>query len=713
MAEASHYAVEVSLKVKSGSIWMGFLFTTLLPWAGSAQTPKELQTRAAASIEVCLKDYRKTRYARLYEVPLRKAKADLEASHAGFIRDGNHSEASHCLLNLGRMEFFNGQWDQAVGYFQRADSLALSSGDTLAQAQVHKAWAEAESQGRRDRVSGLMHAEKAERLAEGKGDADLIFGIKQVKASILIELKEFARAAIALDAAFRLEKKVKDLDLIILGYKERGNLALMESSKCMAQGEREDHQYCYDLQNTAQAAFSKAQALEKRLGYTGASQGSTNAMDLAAVMGAFHGIEKMGQDFQGMGMSYHPIKPSDVMILDPYSGPDPDSNQFPKDFDFFGVRKPDNAKGIKAEQGKSKEPFKDMLQQYFRLGTPLKKDSSFKVIHTFMLPFIEAERRNLPDEKTRINFMEANIGHYYAAIDFFLKRRDYPDAFKAMELCRSRTLADVMAGGQKTKLDDKAEKSLSLYRNRMAQLDVLYGSYYARAKRAPGTSPDSMEALDARIRALENEAEDIRASMGPDASTALDLLSSEPATLDRIQGIARKDSLEILEYLVRDDRVILWYIAGDSVHVRNIILPRYEISKKSNLLLRSLAPHSPGSKTPPASGPCLDEQTATELFLFLIQPVLPWIRGKRLVVIPHDILWDVPFQILLDPATRAYVGESFRISYMPNASLLTNRRKLPNLKGKALLAVANPAISTSMKEIETISLNYGKQSVLL
>ena len=309
--------------------------------------------------------------------------------------------------------------------------------------------------------------------------------------------------------------------------------------------------------------------------------------------------------------------------------------------------------------------------------------------------------------------MEANIGHYYTAIDFFLKRRDYPDAFKAMELCRSRTLADVMAGGQKTKLDDKAEKSLSLYRNRMAQLDVLYGSYYARAKRAPGTSPDSMEALDARIRALENEAEDIRASMGPDASTALDLLSSEPATLDRIQGIARKDSLEILEYLVRDDRVILWYIAGDSVHVRNIILPRYEISKKSNLLLRSLAPHSPGSKTPPASGPCLDEQTATELFLFLIQPVLPWIRGKRLVVIPHDILWDVPFQILLDPATRAYVGESFRISYMPNASLLTNRRKLPNLKGKALLAVANPAISTSMKEIETISLNYGKQSVLL
>ena len=49
-----------------------------------------------------------------------------------------------------------------------------------------------------------------------------------------------------------------------------------------------------------------------------------------------------------------------------------------------------------------------------------------------------------------------------------------------------------------------------------------------------------------------------------------------------------------------------------------------------------------------------DETTARELFLYLIAPVLSEVRTDRLVILPHEDLHYVPFQVFQDPGDRRY-----------------------------------------------------------
>ena len=55
-----------------------------------------------------------------------------------------------------------------------------------------------------------------------------------------------------------------------------------------------------------------------------------------------------------------------------------------------------------------------------------------------------------------------------------------------------------------------------------------------------------------------------------------------------------------------------------------------------------------------------DESTARELFLYLIQPVLPQVHSDRLVIVPHEDLNYVPFQVFQNPADGKYLGERFK-----------------------------------------------------
>ena len=64
-----------------------------------------------------------------------------------------------------------------------------------------------------------------------------------------------------------------------------------------------------------------------------------------------------------------------------------------------------------------------------------------------------------------------------------------------------------------------------------------------------------------------------------------------------------------------------------------------------------------------------DEQIAREMFLFLIQPVLQEVKTDHLVIIPHEDLYYVPFQVFQDPSDRTYLGERFRLSYAPSATI--------------------------------------------
>ena len=161
----------------------------------------------------------------------------------------------------------------------------------------------------------------------------------------------------------------------------------------------------------------------------------------------------------------------------------------------------------------------------------------------------------------------------------------------------------------------------------------------------------------------------------------------------------RRDGIDVLYYLVLEHSVILWHINGESVHAVSVFLPRPELMRKVTSLHGSLS----------REGETFDEAAARELFLYLVQPALGWIKGRRVAIIPHEALHAVPFQAFIDPEGRAF-GERFAISYAPNASLLAQLKPGGKLAGARLFAAADPTIEDARDEVKAIAALYPGRS---
>ena len=79
------------------------------------------------------------------------------------------------------------------------------------------------------------------------------------------------------------------------------------------------------------------------------------------------------------------------------------------------------------------------------------------------------------------------------------------------------------------------------------------------------------------------------------------------------------------------------------------------------------------------------------LYDLLVAPVRPHLKTGRLVIVPCDVLFRVPFQLLRGPNGR-YLGEEFEISYAPSATVLSFCLRKHTPLGEHALVLANPAL---------------------
>src|SRR5262245_23015726 len=101
-----------------------------------------------------------------------------------------------------------------------------------------------------------------------------------------------------------------------------------------------------------------------------------------------------------------------------------------------------------------------------------------------------------------------------------------------------------------------------------------------------------------------------------------------------------------------------------------------------------------------------------QLFLLLVQPMLQHVTTEHLVVIPHEELCYLPFQVLQDWPGRRFLDERFRISSAPSASILPRLKAGEKLAGSAVLAVAGPGLAGAQAEAEAIARLYQGSKVV-
>ncbi len=317
---------------------------------------------------------------------------------------------------------------------------------------------------------------------------------------------------------------------------------------------------------------------------------------------------------------------------------------------------------------------------------------------------LDRDRRTLRDDTSRGTFAENRINFYYAAVQQLLQRGRNAEAFEMVERSRSRALADLLAS-RRPGFSHSQEQTLygdaAVLRTKIA--DDQDEELELASRPDAAKSAARLNELQNQIRTLDGEYRDLVTRMGAEAARLKSLVVSSPASLMALQQSMRAEHYELLQYLVLEHAVIVWHIGPDSVTVRNVFLPRSEVIAKVAALQKTVADRNTR----------FDETTARELFLYLVQPVLKDIHSERLVIVPHEDLNYIPFQVLQDPADRRFLGERFQITYAPSASILLGLKASGTLTGGRLLAVADPAIPAAGVEVAAIAKLFPNRSKVI
>src|SRR2546427_6614655 len=125
---------------------------------------------------------------------------------------------------------------------------------------------------------------------------------------------------------------------------------------------------------------------------------------------------------------------------------------------------------------------------------------------------------------------------------------------------------------------------------------------------------------------------------------------------------------------------MLWVVEKDRVNVARLYLNRSELISKVAALRETI--YQVGEKEK-------FKQASEELYRVLIEPALPHIRGKELLIIPHDVLHYLPYQALLSSQGK-YLIQDYPIHYLSSASLMQFTKEKKRASQETALALGNP-----------------------
>jgi CHAT domain-containing protein len=652
--------------------------------ACAQQDPFALQRSAIQRIDGFVEHFRRTGDMWTRRPDLERAATELDVSNRMLEARQDWTPLAIGLIKRGSIYRIQGQWPQAIALYQKAEEAAKRDDNVVQQADA-SAWRALAESSRRNLGQAFTDAVQAVRLAEATNDKDVLARALDVLGITQTDQGDLAGAADTLNREVVVAAEAKDPTAAYFAYLNRSDVYLKVGQRCDFQRSFEP---CYQALDRARADLEQALAIGHKLGFPGlVRQAEGFLSDVETRRNLVKSQEATHQSLQKVGI-FHPKKPSDVIVNATFvarPGPVPP----------LLVQLQQDAKRTAKQLG----GFSDIIEARAHFAEGLineMRGDNDAALAWFLkaVESLEADRRALRDERSRGTFLEDRIGFYYAAIQQLLDRGRHAEAFELLERSRSRTLADLLAN-RKLAFDRPIEQKLyaesAVLRTQIADAQ---GELFELAS-APDAAANASQigVLQRQIRALQAEDQKVVTRMAVEAPRLQNLVTSAPVDLKAVQQSMREEGYEILQYLVLEYGVLVWHIAPDTVTVRNVFLPRTEVMEKVAALQNSLADRNRD----------FDEMVAREMFLYLIQPVLSGIRSERLVIIPHEDLHYVPFQVFQDPGDGRYLGERFQITYAPSVSVLLGLRRSPGLSGGRLLAVADPGIEEANPEVRAIA----------
>ncbi len=683
------------LVLRAAIVGLAF-YIAVLAVAETQNGALELQQRATDRIN----DYRQNSFkgdAQKQAAELDRADTELSVTVDLFINSGDNAAAAYSLLQLGEIRKIQQRPAEAFEFFKRAFDLATKAGNASRQTWALIGQGEAKLAGK-DFAAATDCLQKARAIADNLPIRTYSFTILRLQAKVQTAGGDLIGAANLLNRALALGPELKDQSQIFSAYFDRAGVYQHLASKAADKSLFANGLQALEL---AKADCEKARAIAQKY---------DNALEIQTTEDSLRDFEKSRSNIENQqkveananSKMFSPKKPGDVWVTEHYT--------LQASAVEAGKTQSDLEHAMHYEE--RKDSFDKMLQKwgtqvtesaqglFLRANLHSFKGESDAALSDYLkaIELLEAGRINLPDEKARSTFFDDKMVFYYAAIPELLERRRFAEAFQIMERSRSRGMADLLSSKKLTFSGREEQALYGQVESLRAEIDLLQKTlFWYRSEHDKFQS--QIKSTEEKIQQLEKQNQNVTAEVGKKAPRLRELVVSQPVSLDRVQQILRRDRCDMLYYLVDNTRVILWHIGGDSVHLRNVLLPRSVLQAKINALQNGVA--SRYAK--------FDETTARELFFFLIQPALAWITSQHLVLIPNAELNDLPFAALIDPSGKS-LGEAFALSDAPSAGILLDLKKGEAIAKSRLLAAADPGIEEARGEVEAVAAFYAEDS---
>jgi CHAT domain-containing protein len=314
----------------------------------------------------------------------------------------------------------------------------------------------------------------------------------------------------------------------------------------------------------------------------------------------------------------------------------------------------------------------------------------------------ESTRSLLQSEEYRQFFFEGALSAYFDMIDTLSELGKADEAFNVSERARSRAFLDVL--GSKVQL---ARSGTMMEHERALQARI---SVLRAMMAAEGVDPTQASELRAELVDAEQAYSGYLARIRKENKEHASLVNVEPLKLGQVQEML-DPGLTLLEYFVNADKLYLWVVGKDRFQFLSHSIARKDLVSKVTELRDTIYQFGEKERF---------NALSQELYRLLIAPAVPHIKGKELLIVPHDVLHYLPFQGLLGSDGR-YLIEKYPVYYLSSASLMqfTKEKRRAGTNDK-VLAFGNPDLGDPEKnlafaelEAKEVKAAYPKSSVYL
>ena len=339
---------------------------------------------------------------------------------------------------------------------------------------------------------------------------------------------------------------------------------------------------------------------------------------------------------------------------------------------------------------------------------------------------IETLRNTLPLEPMRRSFLHDKLSVYELLVQLYLAQGDDEGlrrAFAMAERARSRTLVERMAGLLETEINSAvAPEVADRLHTLQADLHAIYSRLLQQAVDADGATAAERSArgmvLQESAVALEQEINRLQLLVAPHVVGPADL-AALPSPANHLD--AASDGILVAYYLLADE-ILAFVLVGGQLQVVRGLSRRAAIEERLQRLEVQWERFRAGSAFVQRHLTMLHQSTQRilqELYTDLFAPIdallatlLPTTAPPRtLTIVPHALLYRVPFQALFDG--QAALLERYSIAYAPSATalLLLQQRPAANTvigvgvdDGAAVVVgVADPGIPAVRLEVQRVA----------